>query len=78
MNHEQQSLAYDRKRRSHRSYRNIRDAARQRQQLPHEPFATPKVEASSLSVADGIRADANVSYRVIESWAEAAMAPHGR
>ncbi|MCY3813362.1 MAG: hypothetical protein OXH15_16330 [Gammaproteobacteria bacterium] len=74
MNDQQQDVVYERKRNSHRSYRNIRDAARQRQQLPHEPFGTAKVEASSLSVADSIRADANVSYRAIESWAAAAMA----
>ncbi|MCY4012006.1 MAG: hypothetical protein OXG82_04745 [Gammaproteobacteria bacterium] len=70
MNEEQQSIACDHKRRSHRSYANIRDAARQRQGLAHDPFGTAKVEARSLGLVDTIHADANVSYRDIELWAD--------
>ena len=78
MTEEQQSVAYERKRRSHRSYRNIREAARQRQELPHEPFGTPAVEATSLSVTDRIHADADASYRAIEIWAAGAMTAEAR
>ena len=74
MTEEQQRVAYDRKRASHRSYRNLRAAARQRQGLAHEPFGTSNVETSSLSVVDGTRSDANVPYRAIGNWAECAMA----
>lgn len=69
MTEEQQSVAYDHKRKSHRSYPNIRDAARQRRGLAHEPFGTPNVEERSLRLVDRIRADAKVSYGDIELWA---------
>ena len=69
MTEEQRRIAYDLKRKSHRSYPNILSAARQRRGLPHEPFGTRKVEESALRLVDRIHADANASYRCIGMWA---------
>ena len=58
------------KRERRRSFRNIRDAARALQNLPHDPHGTPKVRAASESCVRRIAHDARATLPEIASWSD--------
>ena len=58
------------KRESHRSFRNLRDAARHLQGRPHVAFGTDKVRASSIAYVRKIEREARGTLPEIERWAD--------
>ena len=63
------------KRASHRSFKELRDAARRLQHKEHEPFSTTHVQRTSVSYARRIAKEAGMSLAQIEKWAAAQMRP---
>lgn len=57
------------KRESHRSFRNLCDAARHLQGQPGIAFGTDKVRASSLAYVRKIEREARATLAEIEQWA---------
>lgn len=58
------------KRESHRSFRNLRGAARHLQGRPHIAFGTNKVRASSVAYVRKIEREARATLAEIERWAD--------
>ena len=58
------------KRESHRSFRNLRDAARHLQGRPHVAFGTSKVQVSSIAYVRKIEREARATLVEIERWAD--------
>lgn len=58
------------KRASKRSFRNLRDAARELQGKGHEGFGTSKVRLASLSYVRTISREANMTLGQVERWAD--------
>lgn len=65
------ALAMAIKRASLRSFPNLHAAARSLLGKPHEPFGTPKVQASSESAVRRIESEAGMTLAQIEQWANA-------
>lgn len=54
---------------SHRSFRNLWQAARHLQDKPHDDFSTRKVANASLHYARKIACEAGMTFAEIEQWA---------
>lgn len=58
---------------SHRSYRNLYNAARLLQGKEHDVFGTDKVRSTSISYTRKIERDAGMTLAQIEQWAASRM-----